>query len=183
MMLVWIDILLKILYRLRDIACHYLRKPFVAKLGKGSYLKQGVKLIGNPYRISIGTNFKIWQNCVLSVGKGQIIIGDDGLIGVGSILSAGDNTIRIGDGVAIAQQVRIIAYSHHYEKDKPVTECFRQGDIYIGNDVLIGAGVTILPGVTIGNGVVVAAGAVVTTNVMESTVVGGIPARIIKTRD
>ncbi|MDE6574416.1 MAG: acyltransferase [Muribaculaceae bacterium] len=46
--------------------------------------------------------------------------------------------------------------------------------------VWIGANVTILPGVTVGEGAVIAAGAVVTKNVPARTVVGGVPAKILK---
>ena len=52
--------------------------------------------------------------------------------------------------------------------------------IRIGNKVWIGANATILQGVTIGEGAIVAAGAVVTRDVEPRTVVGGIPARFIK---
>ena len=52
--------------------------------------------------------------------------------------------------------------------------------VKIGNDVWIGAHATILAGVTIGNGAVIAAGAVVTKDVPANTVVGGVPAKIIK---
>jgi maltose O-acetyltransferase len=52
--------------------------------------------------------------------------------------------------------------------------------VRIGNDVWIGGNVTILPGVTIGNNVVVAAGAVVTKDVPDNSLVGGVPARIIR---
>lgn len=54
--------------------------------------------------------------------------------------------------------------------------------IEIGNDVWIGANVIILPGVTIGDGAVLAAGAVVTKDVEPYTIVGGVPAKIIKKR-
>ena len=52
--------------------------------------------------------------------------------------------------------------------------------IHIGKNVWIGANATILAGVTIGDGAVVAAGAVVTKDVEPNTIVGGIPAKIIK---
>ena len=54
------------------------------------------------------------------------------------------------------------------------------GDVVIGDDVWIGANAVILPGVTIGSHVVVAAGAVVTKDVPANTLVGGVPAKIIK---
>jgi phosphonate metabolism protein (transferase hexapeptide repeat family) len=54
--------------------------------------------------------------------------------------------------------------------------------VTIGNDVWIGHGVTILPGVTVGDGAVVGAGAVVSKDVAPYTIVGGVPARVIKRR-
>ena len=53
--------------------------------------------------------------------------------------------------------------------------------VRIGNDVWIGGNATILPGVTIGNNVVIAAGAVVTKDVPDNTLIGGVPAKVIKT--
>ena len=53
---------------------------------------------------------------------------------------------------------------------------------YIGNDVWIGHGVLVKSGVTIGHGAVIGAGAVVTKDVPPYTIVGGIPAKIIRTR-
>ena len=53
--------------------------------------------------------------------------------------------------------------------------------IIIGNHVWIGMNVTILKGVRIGDGAIVAAGAVVTKDVPENTLVGGVPARVLKT--
>lgn len=53
---------------------------------------------------------------------------------------------------------------------------------YIGNDVWIGNGATIKQGVTIGNGVIVAAGSVVTKDIEPYSIVGGVPAKVIRYR-
>jgi acetyltransferase-like isoleucine patch superfamily enzyme len=55
------------------------------------------------------------------------------------------------------------------------------GSILIKKNAWIGAGATILPGVTIGENSIVAAGAVVTKDVPDNCIVGGIPAKFIKT--
>ena len=88
--------------------------------------------------------------------------------------------VHIGDYVMIGPNTLITTVNHplsplerrrHLGIAKPVS---------IGNDVWIGGNVTILPGVTIGNNVVIAAGAVVTKDIPDNCVVGGIPARVIK---
>ena len=55
-------------------------------------------------------------------------------------------------------------------------------DVIIGSDVWIGSNAVILKGIKIGDGAIVAAGAVVTKDVAPYTIVGGCPAKYIKTR-
>ncbi|TAL66319.1 MAG: CatB-related O-acetyltransferase, partial [Legionella sp.] len=58
----------------------------------------------------------------------------------------------------------------------------RKKDTVIGNDVWIGYGATIMPGVNIGDGAIIATGAVVTKDIGPYEIVGGNPAKMIKTR-
>ncbi|QPC86160.1 acetyltransferase [Mesorhizobium sp. NBSH29] len=58
----------------------------------------------------------------------------------------------------------------------------RDHKVTIGHDTWLGHGVTILPGVTIGDGAAIGAGAVVSKNVAPYTIVGGVPAKLIRPR-
>ncbi|MEM8794452.1 MAG: DapH/DapD/GlmU-related protein [Pseudomonadota bacterium] len=107
----------------------------------------------------------------------------------------------IGKFVNIASQVRINATNHPVDRATLHHFTYRAGDYFedaedeasffewrrstpvtIGHDVWLGHGATILPGVTIGNGAVVGAGAVVSKDVSPYTIVGGVPARVIRHR-
>jgi acetyltransferase-like isoleucine patch superfamily enzyme len=81
--------------------------------------------------------------------------------------------------VLIGPKVNLITENH------PLDPADRRGmqykPILIKRNAWIGAGATILPGVTIGENAIVAAGAVVSKNVPDNTVVGGVPAKEIRT--
>ena len=86
--------------------------------------------------------------------------------------------IYIDDGALIGHQVILATLNHNLNSNHRGD--LLAGAIHIGKNVWIGAHATILPGVAIGEGAVVAAGAVVTKNVPDHTVVGGVPAKVIK---
>ncbi len=86
--------------------------------------------------------------------------------------------ITIGDDVLIGHNCVIATLNHSFEPERRADMV--PAPVKIGDKVWIGANVTILPGVTIGEGAVIAAGAVVSKDVEARTVVGGVPARIIK---
>lgn len=91
--------------------------------------------------------------------------------------------IRIGDHVAVGHHVVLITTSHDLGDPRHRCGWPRYEPIRLEDGCWIGARATILPGVTIGRGSVVAAGAVVTSDVPPHTVVGGVPARVLKTLD
>jgi phosphonate metabolism protein (transferase hexapeptide repeat family) len=83
-------------------------------------------------------------------------------------------------------QHRFTYVAEYYDATKQRDSAFfadrRAARVTIGNDVWIGHGVTVLAGVTVGDGAVLAAGAVVARDVAPYTIVGGVPARMIKQR-
>lgn len=89
--------------------------------------------------------------------------------------------VRIGDHCMIGPNTLITTVGHPLSPAKRRMHAGIAKPVIIGDDVWIGGNVTILPGVTIGNNVVVAAGAVVTKDVPDNCVVGGVPAKIIRT--
>ena len=87
--------------------------------------------------------------------------------------------IYIGDGTLIGHQVVIATINHSQDPDDRASMTLEP--VKIGKNVWIGSHATILPGVTIGDGAIIAAGAVVNRDVPARTVVGGVPAKVIKT--
>lgn len=87
-------------------------------------------------------------------------------------------SITIEDNVLIGPKVNLITTNH------PINPAERRATIsqpiVIKKGAWIGVGATILPGVTVGENSIVAAGAVVSKDVPDNTIVGGIPAKVIK---
>jgi len=110
-----------------------------------------------------------------------IWIGRNSLIGEMNVLR-GQGGIHIGDRVYTSPMCQLIAVNHVF--DDLHVPFVQQGitaqGIYIEDDVWLGSGVVVTDGVRVGCGAVVAAGAVVTKDVPPHTVVGGVPARVIR---
>ena len=160
------------------------------KLGQGVYLDEGVYLHACPQGIEIGSRTIVMHGAILHVYNFRdmphsgIKIGSDSLIGEYSVIR-GQGGVQIGDRVYTSPFTQIIAVNHVF--DDPNRPFIEQGitaeGIIIEDDVWLGAGVIITDGVRVGKGAVVAAGAVVTKDVPPHTVVGGVPAKPIKTID
>jgi len=157
------------------------------RLGHGAYLDQGVYVHACPQGVTIGRNTLVMHGAVLhvynfrSIPHSGIAIGEDSLIGEYTVIR-GQGGVTIGNRVYTSPLVQIVAVNHVFaDPSRPFIEqgITAQG-ITIDDDVWIGSGAVITDGVTIGRGAVVAAGAVVVNDVAAHTVVGGVPARVLK---
>ena len=113
-----------------------------------------------------------------------VVIGERVELIAGTIHTFGSEPylVRIGDDVTISHGVDFITHDgglRVIRDEHP--DAYYYAPITVGDRVFIGAHATILPGVTIGDRAVVGAGAVVASDVPAGTVVGGVPARPIKT--
>jgi len=144
---------------------NYVRGRKVSTIGEHSKVHPTV-ILRQPERIVIGKNCLINHNNVLQAGKtlGKIIIGD--------YVHTGAN-------------VMMFAFNHAFDDiSRPtILQDYDDGDIIIEDDVWIGAGSVILSGVKLGKGSIIAAGSVVNKNVKQFSIVGGVPAKLIKIRN
>lgn len=133
-----------------------------------------------------GSNFVF--NPFDSYTHGNIIVGNDVFIGNGARIRTTHGRITIGNKVMMGPNVKFVGGNHNTEE---VGKCMydikskkehHDMPIVIKNDVWIGGNAMIMSGVTVHNGSIIAAGAVVTKDVPPFTVVGGVPAKVIKNR-
>ena len=178
----------------------------------GGFVFVGSKTrIRNKNLITCGKNLSIKDGVIITaLSKGGIKFGDNVSIGnyaiiectgvvrnLGEYLFVGNNSnigdfnfiavrgkIEIGNNVLIGPRVNMHAENHVFSNlEIPIKN---QGEsregIIIEDDVWIGAGSIILDGVTIGKAAIVSAGAVVNKDVESYTIVGGVPAKLLKKR-
>lgn len=134
------------------------------KVDKGGILK-----INGEFSFHTGIFLIVNKNAILEIGSGYT----NNNVEINCFKS-----IKIGDNVAISKNVIIRDSDSHVINNN--TETMTR-PIVIGNNVWIGIGAIILKGVTIGDGAIIAAGAVVNKDVPPRTLVGGVPAKVLKT--
>ena len=154
--------------------------PLYQHRGIGSKIYPSVRMDTPPYRrFWLGKRSVVESYCCINNAVGDVTIGDHSRIGLHSTIIG---PVCIGSHVHLAQGITVTALNHNFAD--PTQRIDQQGvstqPVVIGDDVWIGANSVILPGVTIGHHCVVAAGAVVTKDVPDNTLVGGVPAKLIK---
>lgn len=148
-----------------------LTKPFRGFLGRLIFKK-------------CGRNINIEKNAFFGTGI-DLEIGDNSTIGINSYIGGigSGGKLVIGNNVMMARDVIILTRSHNFENIYEPMNI--QGGINltinIGDDVWIGARVIILPEAKIGDGAII--GAVVTKDIPHYSIVGGVPAKLIRMRE
>ena len=112
----------------------------------------------------------------------RLRIGSNCWINASCVFDA-SSSIDIGNSVALGQGVMILTNSHEIGPSRDRAGTKTSLPVIIGDGVWIGARATVLPGVTIGSGAIVAAGALVNRSVEPDSLVGGLPARLIRKLD
>lgn len=151
----------------------------------------------------------VWKRCMKQCGKNvylrpmssdikglqNLSVGDCTSIPKGSTIYCTDAPCTIGKKVVFGPHPTIITGDHRtdmigkYMIDVTVSDKIHpdgsnpyDAPVTVEDDVWAGANVTILKGVTIGRGSVIAAGAVVTKSFPPYSIIGGVPAKLLKTR-
>ena len=179
--------------------------------GKGVTFGAGV-VLRHPQRIHLGDRVVVSEGCILDArnpdSERVIVIHDDvnlanevmlsakkGSIEIGAncglnarviIHSVAGNPVRMGEDVVIGP-LCYLAGGGDYHTDRLDIPIAQQGikdlgGIEIGPGAWLAASVTVTDGVRLGAGCIAAAGAVITKDVPDLAVVGGVPAKILKTR-
>lgn len=142
-----------------DILRYWTTKPFIKKMGRVKIF-EGVT-IGYPYNVVIGDN--------VTLNNGVTIDGCGGVV--------------IGDSCRIAHRATILSSDHITNKMMPIYE---QGLVakrtVINDDCWLGCNSVIMPGLLLESGTVVAANSVVTKKFEAFSIIGGVPARLLKYR-
>lgn len=170
---------------------HYLRWSW--RFGSYGFRSRIVApdMLSNPGSIMIGSRVSIWKGARIEAVHQdggchpRIEIGDNTSIQMYFHCGAAES-VKIGRNVLIAGRVYITDHDHVF--DDPVLSARENKDlvtkpVLIEDGAWLGEGCVILKGVTVGRRAVVGANAVVTRDVPAGAVVGGIPARIIRTID
>ncbi|WP_019603189.1 acyltransferase [Teredinibacter turnerae] len=170
----------------------YLTREQLEQLGLkevGANVKISAKAsLYNCGRISIGSNVRIDDFCVLSAGEGGIDIGSYVHVAVNCLL-VGAAKVTLGDFSGISSRVAIYSSSDDYSGNSLTNPTVpdeytdrSHGDVTLGRHAIVGAGSVILPGVSIGDGAAVGALSLVTKNCEEFYIYAGNPAKKLKRR-
>ncbi len=167
-------------FRLRKIGYKLLFKS----CGKNLIIDSGVTIYGFK-NISLGDNVTIMKNSYLYAHNGgELTIGDNFTLNTNSQLGASFGKIVIGDNCAIASNCVLRASNHNFNNPNiPFKEQgHKYGEIILEDDIWISANCVITANTKIEKSSIIGAGAVVTKDVESYSIMGGVPAKLIRKR-
>ena len=195
---------MKLLQKCQILFDHFVYRKYIMKSGYIVRDREDCIVLGNNSRLILNGNLVINQNRIFPKGHSSILrmdessvlechgfsfmYGADIILFEGSHLELGKGSfinsdckirchkeITIGEGCAISHDFTVMDSDAHELDGNRNTN-----PVHIGNHVWIGTRVTILNGVNVGDGAVIAAGSLVTKDVPAGSLVGGVPAKVIK---
>ncbi|MBW7891662.1 MAG: sugar O-acetyltransferase [Chitinophagaceae bacterium] len=162
-------------YKMREAS--YATKKLLLRLNHSADPKEIRECLSQITGTQIDESVAVFTPLYINYGK-HTKIGKEVFINFNcTFLDLGGITIE--DGVLIAPNVSLLSEGHPLSPQE--RHSLIPKPILIKKNAWIGAGATILQGVTVGENSIVAAGAVVSIDVPDNTIVGGIPAKIIRT--
>jgi acetyltransferase-like isoleucine patch superfamily enzyme len=134
----------------------------VLRLGRWSWIGHGTKIRAHEGVVEIGAKTVLGQECTISSFQ-RVSIGREGIL---------------------ADRVMLIDFDHGVvEVERPIRlQGIYKRDVQVGNNCWVGYGACILRGTTIGDNCVIGTSTVVTKDVPDNAIVGGVPARVLRTR-
>lgn len=121
---------------------------------------------------------------IIIQGTGLFVLGENSYVSSFCVIGVNEKIV-IGNNVMIADSVSIRDTDHNFDdlNSDMISQGINTSEIIIKDNVWIGYGAVITKGVVINEGAIIAANAVVTKDVPPNSIVGGVPAKVIKTRN
>jgi acetyltransferase-like isoleucine patch superfamily enzyme len=140
--------------------------------------------IGRRGRVRFGRFAWLGDGTKIRCHEGEVVIGEKTVLGQECTISA-YHRVRIGEQCVVADRAMFIDFDHNVtEVERPIRlQGIYKRDVEVGSNVWVGYGACILRGVRVGDNSIVGSNSVVTRDVPANSVVGGVPAKVIRTRE